>query len=185
MVVWVILKVGHLALRQADTPELNGNVLRTDRLINTERQRRCVKVLVRGVETCKLDNGRSHVRVRGGGTLLGSCLDAGTADNHGHLDVRLEAAHLARVEAVLTDVEAIVRGIEYVRIIQNTSLIKLVNDSAHHFVYSSKCSHTLLLVEVIVFQHCFIELGQVMNPTDTTRLVGVEVLRSGDLVVFV
>ena len=64
------------------------------------------------------NDGRRQIGVGGDEIDADACGDAGSADDEGHIDVFFVGAALAGRQSVLADVEAVVRGIEDVGVIQ-------------------------------------------------------------------
>lgn len=84
---------------------------------------------------------------------------------------------------MLTDVISIVCRVEYVRVVQLSGVFELSNKPRQHLIDGLESPETLALVMIIVCDDCVVELGEVLDPTDTTRYRGVEALGARDDVV--
>ena len=176
-------------LGKTNAPELDGNVLGAvlDVVVavldGADVDGGAVKLLVVDAVAGELHDGGGDVGVGGGVGALGALGDAGPADDEGHADVGLEAAHLARVQAVLADVEAVVRGVEDVGVVEQALVLEALDHLADELVDGHEGAQAQPLVLVVVLENGGVELGQVGDPVDAAGLVRVEVLRARDLVV--
>lgn len=155
--------VGNGPLHDALAPVLDVDVLGLGRVLGLEggrhRDRLAVKVVME-VDAGQREQGGDDVRV-GGGLVVGRAAgDARAAHDKGHVDVLLDARRLSRREPVLADVEAVVRGVDDVGVVEQAQGVELRDDALDQLVDGLQGLDAPPVEEVHVGDLGGIELGQ-------------------------
>lgn len=82
--------------------------------------------------------GGCQIRVRSHNVSHLTLGDTGTANDEGNVDVFLEAARLAGLEAMLSDVKPIVGGIDDISVVQNSMFGEALDHSVDDLVHGLK-----------------------------------------------
>lgn len=110
---------------------------------------RSIKVLTQGDVSQREDRG-SNVGVGCDEVHILSLWHAGAANQEGHVDVFLNGASLSWLQTMLSNVETIVRREDDVGVVEDTGLIKTLNDGVDHFINGLQCLETAAVVVVTV-----------------------------------
>ena len=85
---------------------------------------------------------------------------------------------------MLSDVVAVIRSIDDIRIVQDPFRFQLLHDLLHHLVDRLQSAKSRSLELVVVLNDRIVQLRQLLYPAHTTWLVWVEVRVPRDLIVF-
>lgn len=96
--------------------------------------------------------------------------NARSADEQRDTDILLKAAGLPWWQTMLTDVEAIVGGVNDIGVVQLVALLETGYQQVYKLVYALQSTQARAIEEVIVVDHRLILLRQVADPTDSTGL---------------
>lgn len=90
--------------------------------------------------------------------------DLGTPHDERHVDVLLETALLARRETVLANVEAVVAGIDYVRVVEYLELFQPGDDAVHELVDALERLEAGPVKVVIIVHHFLAAFWKIEDP---------------------
>ena len=87
-----------------------------------------------------------------------ACRNARPADDERYVDVGLVRAFFARMHSPLANVEAVIRCVENVGVVQQPLGIELLDELLDHLVDSLQRSKTRTLKLIVVLDDCVIQL---------------------------
>ena len=149
-------------------------------MVREQRHRHTVEVTMQ-VDVSELEERGHNVRVtcrNVGGRIL---RDNWSADEEWDVDVFLKSACLARIQAVLPNVIAIVCCLDDAHVAHQVETFQFVENRNDEIVHSGKWLQALPMVVIVVRKLCIIKLWDLSNPGCSRRTVRVEVRISRDL----
>lgn len=171
------------ALSEPKAPKLNGDMFGARLnlgIINVNG--RAIEVLVVDFNAGDFQHGGSEIRVRRGSTSDSLRGDARPTDNERHVDVGLEAARLARMQPMLANVVAIVRGVEDEGVFEHAGFVETSDDRFNNLIYRLQRPETQPLVLVTIINDAIVEFRELRDPANAAGGIRVEVWRPGDRV---
>lgn len=121
----------------------------------------------------------SEIDVRGDSVFNFPLGHSRAPDNERNPNVLLVTTFLAGRKAMLSNVEAVVRAINDIRVVQDTSFIELDDELLYQLVYRLQSPEPLPVVMVQVRHGRGVVLWKLPNPRRPARSIRVKVLRSG------
>jgi hypothetical protein len=97
--------------------------------------------------------------------------------------ISVKAALLAGMHPVLTDMIPVIRRVEYISVVQLSGRIENLDHLLHHLVHGLEGSESGTLELVIVLNDGVIQSRKILDPAHASLNFGVEVFRSGDVVI--
>src|SRR5687768_15770655 len=87
-----------------------------------------------------------------------------SSNNQGNINVCLKTTFFAWLKAMLTDMVAVVCGVEYERVVEESMLLQSVNEAIYKLVHCLECLQSSPVMAVVVLNVIITEFGLLSYP---------------------